>query len=147
MCPFLMPSNKFSHMLNFLETCAPRKKTNMPKKVFLATNISELVYGLIPIKYEDPACLTTAWTIGQTDIKRALLDLGANINLLPILLYQQLGLGELSPTQDAIQLAERSVKIPKGKLQMFLFKLGNSSILLISLSLKPNLCQTLDHRL
>ena len=119
----------------------------MPKKVFLATNISELVYGLIPIKYEDPACPTIAWTIGQTDIKRALLDLGANINLLPILIYQQLGLGELNPTQVAIQLADRSVKVPKGKLQMFLFKLGNSSILLISLSLKPNLCQTLDYRL
>ena len=39
------------------------RKTNVPKKVFLATNISELLSGLIPVKYKDPACPTIACTI------------------------------------------------------------------------------------
>jgi len=85
----------------------------VPKKVFLATNISEILSGPIPVKYNDPECPTISYTIGQTEISRALLDLGASINLLPLSVYQQLGLGELSPTRVTIQLADRSVKIPK----------------------------------
>ena len=61
------------------------------KKVFLATNISELLSGLIPIKYKDPGCPTIACTIAQAEISRALLDLGASINLLPFSVYQQPG--------------------------------------------------------
>ena len=46
----------------------------MPKKVFLATNISELLSGLIPVKYKDSGCPTIAYTIGQAEISRVLLD-------------------------------------------------------------------------
>jgi len=70
----------------------------MPKKVFLATNISELLSNQIPVKYKDPGCPTISCTIGQAKISRALLDLGASINLLPFSVYQQLGLGELNLT-------------------------------------------------
>ena len=34
------------------DMCTKKKKTNVPKKVFLATNISVLLSGLIPIKYK-----------------------------------------------------------------------------------------------
>jgi hypothetical protein len=43
-----------------------------------------------------------------------LLDLGASVNLMPYSLYLQLGLGELKPTMVVLQLADRSVKTPKG---------------------------------
>jgi len=64
-------------------------------------------------------------TIGQTEIGRALLNLGASTNLLPLSVYQQLGLGELSPTRVTIQLADRSVKIPKGKITDVLIWVGD----------------------
>jgi len=35
----------------------------MPKKVFLATNISALLSGPILIKYKNPGCPTIAYTI------------------------------------------------------------------------------------
>ena len=63
--------------------CTKKKKANVPKKVFLATNISELLSGLIPVKYKDPGCPTIVYTIGQAEISHALLDLEASINLLP----------------------------------------------------------------
>ena len=47
-------------------------------------------------------------------MKRALLDLGASINLLPYSVYEQLGLGELKPTSMTLQLADRSVRLPRG---------------------------------
>ena len=47
-------------------------------------------------------------------MEKALLDLGASVNLLPYSVYKQLGLGELKPTTITLSLAERSIKIPKG---------------------------------
>jgi hypothetical protein len=55
-------------------------------------------------------------------IERALLDLGASINLLPYLVYVQLGLGELKPTSMTLQLADRFVKVPWGIVEDVLIK-------------------------
>jgi len=104
--------------------CTKKRKSNVPKKVFLATNISELLFNQIPVKYKDPDCPTISCTIGQTTINHALLDLGACINLLPFSVYQQLGLGKLSPTKVTIQLADGSVKIPKGEITDVLIQIG-----------------------
>jgi len=82
--------------------CTKKRKTNVTKKVFLATNISELLSGLIPVKYNDSNCPTIACTIGQAEISHALLHLGASINLLPFSVYQQLGFNDLSPTRVTI---------------------------------------------
>jgi hypothetical protein len=60
--------------------------------------------------------------IGDTKVERALLDLGANVNLLPYSVYVQLGLGELKPTLVTLQLADRSVKVPRGIIENFMIK-------------------------
>ena len=60
--------------------------------------------------------------IGGTCIERALLDLRANVNLLPYSVYKQLRLGELKPTTITLSLADRSVKIPKGIVEDVLVK-------------------------
>ena len=62
--------------------------------------------------------------IGQTTINRALLDLGASINLLPFSVYQQLGLGDLRLTRVTIQLANHSVKVPKREITDVLMLVG-----------------------
>ena len=51
-----------------------------------------------------------------------MLDLGASVNLLPYLVYKQLGLGELKPTNITLSLVDRSVKIPKGIVEDVLVK-------------------------
>ena len=50
-------------------------------------------------------------------MEKALLDLGANVNLLPYSVYKQLGLGELNPITITLSLADRSIKIPKGTVE------------------------------
>ena len=55
--------------------------------------------------------------IGGTCVEKALLDLGASVNLLPYSVYKQLWLGELKPTTLTLSLADRSVKIPKGTIK------------------------------
>ncbi|KAL6335139.1 hypothetical protein AAG906_027199 [Vitis piasezkii] len=60
---------------------------------------------------------------------KALLDLGASVNLLPYSVYKQLGLGELKPTSMTLSLADRSVKIPRGMIEdwilLFLIRTRN----------------------
>jgi len=69
------------------DLCTKKRKMNVPKKVFLATNVSGLLSGPILVKYKDPGCPTISCTIGQTEISRALLNLRASINLLPLSVY------------------------------------------------------------
>jgi hypothetical protein len=44
------------------------------------------------------------------------------VNLLPYLIYLQLGLGELKPTSITLQLADRSMKRPRGIIEDVLIK-------------------------
>ncbi|KAL6338382.1 hypothetical protein AAG906_018753 [Vitis piasezkii] len=70
-----------------------------------------------PVKYKDPGCPTISVNIGGTHVEKALLDLGASVNLLPYSVYKQLGLGGLKPTTMTLSLADRSVKIPRGVIE------------------------------
>ena len=80
------------------------------------------------MKYKDLGCPTLSCTIGTTVIDKALLDLGASVNLLPYSVYKQFGVGELKPTRITLQLADRSVKISKGEVEDVLIKVGEFEI-------------------
>ena len=95
------------------DLCTRKRKTQVPKKVFLASPVTDMMSNALPEKYSDSGCPTVTCTIGSTTIKRALLDLGAGVYLLPFSVYEQLGIGELKPTKVRIQLANRSVKTPR----------------------------------
>ena len=69
------------------------------------------------VKYKDPGCPTISVNIGGICVEKALLDLGASVNLLPYSMYKQLGLGELKPTSITLSLADRSIEIPKGTVE------------------------------
>jgi len=76
---FLMQSNKSLTFTKFLkDICTKKRKTDVLMKIFLATNISELLSNQIPVKYKDLGCPTISCTIGQTAINHALLDLGVS---------------------------------------------------------------------
>lgn len=49
-------------------------------------------------KKKDPGVITTLCSIGPFYIKQALCYLGANINLMPQVVYKFLGIGTLKPT-------------------------------------------------
>ncbi|XP_062166943.1 uncharacterized protein LOC133873227 [Alnus glutinosa] len=90
------------------------RKTNVPKKVCLTEHVSSILQCKLPIKHRDLGCPTISCMIRVSRIEKALLDLGASINLLPYSVYLQLGLGELKPTSMTLQLADWSVKVPRG---------------------------------
>ena len=99
------------------DLCTVKKGLNVNKKAFLTEQVSAIIECKTPVKYKDPGCPTISVNIGGISVEKALLDLGASVNLLPYSMYKQLGLGELKPTSITLSLADRSIKIPKGTIE------------------------------
>ena len=105
------------------DLCTIKKGLGIEKKAFLTEQVSAIIQSRNPVKYKDPGSPTISVNIGGNCIDKSLLDLGANVNLLPYSVYKQLGLGELKPTNITLSLADRSVKIPKGIVEDVLVKI------------------------
>ena len=107
----------------FLKDLSTMKRgLNVDKKAFLTEQVSAIIQCKTPMKYKDPGCPTISVNIGGTCVEKALLDLSASVNLLPYSMYKQLGLGELNSTSITLSLADRSIKISKGKVEDVLIK-------------------------
>ncbi|XP_019266836.1 PREDICTED: uncharacterized protein LOC109244234 [Nicotiana attenuata] len=61
------------------------------------------------LKMSDPGSFTIPCTIGSYAFAKALCDLGASINLMPLAVYTKLGIGRARPTSILLQLADRTV--------------------------------------
>ena len=104
------------------DLCTIKKGLGIEKKAFLTEQVSVIIQSKNPVKYKDPGSPTISVDISGTCVDKALLHLGASVNLLPYSVYKQLGLGELKPTNITLSLADRSVKIPKGIVEDVLVK-------------------------
>ena len=111
------------------DMCIVKRGLNVDKKAFLTEQVSAIIQCKTPVKYKDPGCPTISVNISGTCMEKALLDLGANVNMLPYSMYKQLGLGELKPTTITLSLANISIKILKGIVEDVLIQLTNSTIL------------------
>jgi hypothetical protein len=121
--PFLDTIQQIPSYAKFLkDLITVKRKTNIPKKAFMIEQVSAILQCKLPLKYKDLGCSTITCMIGFSQIERALLDLEASVNLLPYSVYLQLGLGELKPTSMTLQLADRSVKIPREIVEDVLIK-------------------------
>ena len=107
------------------DLCTRKRKTNVRKQAYMAASASSFIQSDIPLKYKDPGCPTISCHIGNFKIEKALLDLGSSVNLLPYSVYKQLGLGELKTTQVTLQLADCSVKVPRGIVEDVLVQVDN----------------------
>lgn len=94
------------------------------EKAFYTEQINATMEPYIPIKCKDPGYPTIPITIGECQIGCALLDLGASVNLIPYTIFKQLGLGDLKPTRSILQMADRSVKAPRGVIEDVLVQVG-----------------------
>ncbi|XP_074337259.1 uncharacterized protein LOC141674449 [Apium graveolens] len=102
-----------------------KRTTHVPKKALPTSNVSSILSNQISVKYKDPGCPTISCVIGITFIDKALLNFGASVNLLPLSVYQVLGLAELKKNSVTLQFADRSVKTPTGIVEDVLIKIGD----------------------
>ncbi|GJR12184.1 mitochondrial proton/calcium exchanger protein-like protein isoform X1 [Tanacetum coccineum] len=81
-------------------------------------------HNSIPRKEKDPGSFTLPCFINNVCFNNALADLGASVSVMPLSTYLNLGLGELAHTKLTVELADRTVKYPKGIAENMLVGIG-----------------------
>jgi len=72
-------------------------------------NCSAVIQKILPPRHKDPRSVTIPCSIGEVTLRKALIDLGASINLIPLSMCRRLGELEIMPTRMTLQLADRSI--------------------------------------
>ncbi|KAL8506114.1 hypothetical protein ACS0TY_017103 [Phlomoides rotata] len=93
--------------------------------VMLTEELSARLQKKLPVKLSDPGSFILPCKIREGGKYRALCDLGASINLMPLSLFKVLGLGELKSTTMKIQLADRTMTYPRGIVEDVMVKVDN----------------------
>ncbi|XP_038895976.1 uncharacterized protein LOC120084148 [Benincasa hispida] len=83
-----------------------------------------LIINSLP-KKQDTGSFTVPCSIGGLDVGHALCNLEASINLMPLSIFKKLGIGKTQPTSVTLQLADRTIKYPEGKIEDVLVKVDN----------------------
>ncbi|GJT65515.1 hypothetical protein Tco_1016995 [Tanacetum coccineum] len=78
----------------------------------------------IPQKEKDPGSFILPCFINNVCFNNALVDLGASVSVMPLLTYLNLGLGKLAHTKLTMELADKTVKYPKGIAKNVLVRIG-----------------------
>ncbi|GJU38902.1 putative nucleotidyltransferase, ribonuclease H [Tanacetum coccineum] len=109
------------------DLCTQKRKlkATLPKKINLTEHVSAVLSSSLPPKFKDPGAPLISVVVGNIAIKKALLDLGASINILPASLVDKYDLGTLRKTDTIISLADRSTKIPRGILEDVIVKVDD----------------------
>ncbi|GKD48826.1 putative reverse transcriptase domain-containing protein, partial [Tanacetum coccineum] len=82
------------------------------------------INNTIPRKEKDPRSFTLPCFINDVCFDNALVDLGASVSVMPLSTYLNLGLGKLAHTRLTVELADRTVKYPKGIAENILVGIG-----------------------
>ncbi|XP_070039988.1 uncharacterized protein [Nicotiana tomentosiformis] len=93
--------------------------------VTLTEECSSRIQSKLPQKLKDPGSFTIQISIGKHAVRRVLSDLGASINLMPLSMFKQLGLGEPRPTTVILLLADRSLAHHEGVIEDVLVQVGS----------------------
>lgn len=96
------------------DLCVQKQKlqAHLPNKVNLTEHVSSILSNPLLPKIKDPKAPLIFVTLGNINIKKALLGLGSSVNILPRHLYDQYDLGKLEHTEVILQLVDKSTKIP-----------------------------------
>ncbi|GKB60667.1 hypothetical protein Tco_0916853 [Tanacetum coccineum] len=78
----------------------------------------------IPRKEKDPRSLTLPCFINNVCFDNALVNLGASVSVMTLSTYINLGLGELAHIRLTVELADKTVKYPKGIAENVLVGIG-----------------------
>nr|XP_016490098.1 PREDICTED: uncharacterized protein LOC107809917 [Nicotiana tabacum] len=108
--------NKFLSMLS--------QRLTEFKTVALTEEFTSRIQNKLPQKHKDPGSFTIPARIGNIDVGRAICDLGASINLMPLSLFKQLGLRAPRPTTLMLQPADRSIAYLEGVVEDVLLQIG-----------------------
>ncbi|XP_040960204.1 uncharacterized protein [Gossypium hirsutum] len=132
---FVNASNKevpkiVTHMPNVRPSKLSRQSKMSAKKkligietIALTEGCSVVLKNKLPPKLKDPRSFTIPCSIGNHYLGKALCDLGANINLMSLSTFIKLGIGHMKSTAVTLELVDRSLAQPKGKIKDVLIRM------------------------
>lgn len=121
--PFADALEQMPNYVKFMkDVMAKKRRLEDYETVKLTEECSAILQRKLPQKLKDPRSFTIPCTIGDSYFEKALCDLGASINLMPLSVFRKLGLGEVTPTTICLQMADRSLTYPRGVIEDVLVK-------------------------
>lgn len=90
------------------EIMSKRMKIKVGEQVEINASCSVIISQRIPQKLKDPGNFTNLIKIRKLQFNKALCDLSASINLMPLSIFEKLRSGDLRNTQVALELVDRS---------------------------------------
>ncbi|GKB46046.1 putative reverse transcriptase domain-containing protein [Tanacetum coccineum] len=102
--------------------CEEKKGSYRPQ--FLEAYSYGASHNSIPRKEKDLGSFTLPYFINNVCFDNALADLGASVSVMPLSTYLNLGLGKLAHNKLTVELADRTVKYPKGIAENVLVGIG-----------------------
>ena len=103
---------------------ASKKKLEEYGTITLTKECNAILQKKLPPKIQDPGSFAIPFSIGNQVSGKSLCDLGASINLMPLVMFKRLKLGEPKSTKISLQLANKSYQHPRGIIENFLVKVG-----------------------
>ena len=82
--------------------------------VHMTEECSAAILNQPPQKKKDPGSPTIPCSIGNQTFNQALCDLGANVSVMPKVVFDKLNHAALAPTTMCLQLADQSIRHPAG---------------------------------
>ncbi|XP_023769799.1 uncharacterized protein LOC111918358 [Lactuca sativa] len=123
--PLLDIIQHIPHYAKFLKNlCKSKKKMKFNEIVKAGENISSILQKGLPPKCKDPGIFSVPCKLGKLNFPKAMLDLGASVNVFPYSIFEKLKLGSLQKTGTTIQLVDHSTVHPKGVLEDVLVQVG-----------------------
>ncbi|XP_056686044.1 uncharacterized protein [Spinacia oleracea] len=94
-----------------------KRDCDVKETVNLTENCSAIILNQMPPNLKDPGSFSIPCAIKALENGNAICDLGASVSLMPYSVFTTLDIGELVPTNMTLQLADRLVKYPIGKVE------------------------------
>ncbi|XP_042022984.1 uncharacterized protein LOC121770297 [Salvia splendens] len=124
--PLIEALQQMPGYLKFLKEIMSKKKRLVDyETVNLTENCSAIIQQKMSAKMKDPGSFNISCVIGNDRQTKALCDLGASINLMPLSFFRKLKFGVLKPTTITLQMADKSVKFPNGLLENVLVRVND----------------------
>jgi hypothetical protein len=106
------------------ELLTKKRKPLDDDTVEMTEECSAIIQKKLPQKKKDPGSFTIPCSIGNVTVGRALCDLGASINLMPLSMMKRIPGAEARPTKMQLSLADRSIVHPYGILHDVLVRVA-----------------------
>ncbi|GAU52029.1 hypothetical protein TSUD_418570 [Trifolium subterraneum] len=104
------------------ELLTKKRKPLDDETVNMTEECSAIIQKKLPQKKKDPGSFTIPCSIENLHVRRALCDLGASINLMPLSMMKRIPGAVAKPTKMQLSLTDRSITHPYGILQNVLVR-------------------------